>query len=75
MKKLTDFYWTKEDDIGMAGIDQALNQAFASGVKELIISERALECFLTVHHGELPADIDIASGEFEFWGVKIIKEK
>ena len=79
MKKLSNYYpqytnlGKKKTNhlINCPNVDSAFNKVVANGIKELEMNEVELYHFLSIHYRNIPIDVDVASGQFTFWGVQI----
>ena len=71
MAKIKEFY---QDTLCGAEIDWAFKNACDEGIKELEFTKEEFRCFLNIFSQQIPAESDVAGGEFIFWGVRIKRE-
>lgn len=56
-----------------ANILMAFEKAAAKGIKKLEFTEEELLNFIIAFSRQLPHNVNVSSGEFNFWGIKIKK--
>lgn len=54
-----------------ANVSRIFEKAVAKGVRVLELTEEELDYFIESFSHEIPAETDVASGDFKFWGVRI----
>ena len=73
--RLKDYYLNKNSEPNGADVFYAFSEVFSKGLKEIVLTEKELFYFVQIYKENIPADTNIASGYFTFWGFKIKKLK